>query len=75
VISQRDVEPEGAVLIGAPVDVAEYARMLYHWLREADVRRLDVLVAVSPPEEGIGAAVADRLRRAAADRGLEERAG
>ncbi|HEV7686785.1 MAG TPA: L-threonylcarbamoyladenylate synthase [Acidimicrobiia bacterium] len=43
-----------------------YAQCLYQRLREADRRGLDVLLAVPPPETGIGAAVADRLRRAAA---------
>jgi L-threonylcarbamoyladenylate synthase len=42
-----------------------YAKCLYQRLREADRRGLDVLLAVPPPERGIGAAVADRLRRAA----------
>jgi L-threonylcarbamoyladenylate synthase len=42
-----------------------YAKCLYQRLREADRRGLDVLLAVPPPETGIGAAVADRLRRAA----------
>ncbi len=42
-----------------------YAKCLYQRLREADRRSLDVLLAVPPPETGIGAAVADRLRRAA----------
>jgi L-threonylcarbamoyladenylate synthase len=43
-----------------------YAQCLYQRLREADRRGLDVLLAVPPPEAGIGAAIADRLRRAAA---------
>ncbi len=47
---------------------AAYAQCLYQRLREADRRGLDVLLAVPPPEQGIGAAVADRLRRAAATR-------
>ena len=42
-----------------------YAKCLYQRLREADRRGLDVLLAVPPPETGIAAAVADRLRRAA----------
>lgn len=45
-----------------------YAKCLYQRLREADRRGLDILLAVAPPERGIGAAVADRLRRAAATR-------
>jgi L-threonylcarbamoyladenylate synthase len=42
-----------------------YARCLYDRLREADRRGLDVLLAVAPTPTGLGAAVADRLRRAA----------
>lgn len=41
-----------------------YAGCLYQRLREADDRRLDVLLAVPPAEHGLGRAVADRLRRA-----------
>jgi L-threonylcarbamoyladenylate synthase len=42
-----------------------FARSLYHYLREADAEALDVLVVALPPGEGLGAAVRDRLRRAA----------
>jgi L-threonylcarbamoyladenylate synthase len=42
-----------------------YAKCLYQRLREADRRGLDVLLAVPPPASGIGAAVVDRLNRAA----------
>jgi L-threonylcarbamoyladenylate synthase len=42
-----------------------YAQCLYQRLREADRRGLDVLLAVPPAATGIGAAVTDRLRRAA----------
>jgi L-threonylcarbamoyladenylate synthase len=50
-------------------DAGDYARHLYEWLREADDRGLDVLVAVPPPGDGVAAAVRDRLRKAAAPRG------
>ena len=43
-----------------------YAQCLYQRLREADRRGLDVLLAVPPPQTGIGAAVADRLAGSAA---------
>ncbi len=49
-------------------DVDAYARHLYGWLREADDRGLDVLVVVPPPLVGIGAAVRERLEKAAAPR-------
>ncbi len=53
-----------AVVLGAPADVDELAHTLYARLREADARGMDVVVALCPPDDGLGAAVADRLRRA-----------
>jgi L-threonylcarbamoyladenylate synthase len=56
-------------VLEAPADVTEYARLLYARLRELDERGLDVILAVPPADGGdLGAAVADRLRRAAAAR-------
>jgi L-threonylcarbamoyladenylate synthase len=57
--------PEGVIVLDTPGDVDEYARVLYGRLREADRARVDVVLAVPPPEIGVGAAVVDRLRRAA----------
>jgi L-threonylcarbamoyladenylate synthase len=54
------------VVLQAPVDADDYARVLYARLREADERLLDTLIVVPPAPDGIGAAVADRLARAAA---------
>jgi L-threonylcarbamoyladenylate synthase len=53
------------VVLDAPANADEYARVLYARLREADRRGVDVLLAVPPPDTGIGVAVGDRLRRAA----------
>ena len=58
--------PEGVTLLVADEDPAGYARVLYARLRQADRLGLDLLVVVPPAEEGIGVAVADRIRRAAA---------
>lgn len=58
--------PDRTVLLGAPVSDEEYARSLYQRLRDADRRELGVVLAVLPADDGIGAAVCDRLRRAAA---------
>ena len=55
-----------AVRLDVGDDVAEYARLLYLRLSEADALGLDAVVAVPPPPVGIGRAVADRLLRAAA---------
>jgi L-threonylcarbamoyladenylate synthase len=57
--------PPETVVLGIARDADEYAHSLYSWLRAADAQGLDVVVAVPPAEEGVGAAVADRLRRAA----------
>ena len=57
--------PDGLDALPPAGAAAAYAQCVYQRLREADRRGLDVLLAVPPPETGIGAAVADRLRRAA----------
>ncbi len=57
--------PVGMVRLLAAADVGAYARDLYAALRASDERGLTDVVAVLPAAEGIGAAVRDRLRRAA----------
>ena len=52
--------------LAAPRDVDEFAHELFSLLRRADDDGLDVLVVVPPPATGVGAAVVDRLVRAAA---------
>jgi L-threonylcarbamoyladenylate synthase len=64
-----EVDDHRVVQLGAPRDGDEYAHELYRLLRDADARGLDRVVAVLPEPEGLGAAVADRLRRAQGDRG------
>ena len=58
--------PPGVVRLSAPETVDDYARVLYAALREADALHLPSVVAIAPSPEGIGAAVIDRLTRAAA---------
>lgn len=58
--------PSGHVRLSAPETTDDYARVLYAALREADALGLAEVLAVPPPAGGIGAAVADRLSRAAA---------
>lgn len=60
--------PVGAVRLGAVGDTDGYARLLYRRLREADDSGADVLLAVLPAPTGLGRAVQDRLRKAAAPR-------
>lgn len=58
--------PGGLVRLSAPQSVEEYASVLYAALREADALGLRQVLAVPPGGEGLGAAVTDRLARAAA---------
>jgi L-threonylcarbamoyladenylate synthase len=63
----RDLERSGlrVVALDAPHDAHEYAHVLYARLRNADEPGVDVIVAPEPADTGgVGAAVADRLRRA-----------
>jgi L-threonylcarbamoyladenylate synthase len=60
--------PDGVTVLEPVGDAEGYARHLYDRLRRADRLGLDVLLAVPPPSDGIGLAVVDRLRRAAASR-------
>jgi L-threonylcarbamoyladenylate synthase len=60
-----EVDDHDVVELGVPRDGDEYAHDLYRMLRDADARGLDRVIAVLPDPSGLGAAVADRLRRAA----------
>lgn len=57
--------PGAAALWDAGGDVARFAQMLYQVMHQADAEGLDVLVVALPPDEGLGVAIRDRLRRAA----------
>jgi L-threonylcarbamoyladenylate synthase len=57
-----------AELLDPGADPDHYARHLYEWLRAADQAGVETLVAVPPPATGLGWAVRDRLRKAAAPR-------
>jgi L-threonylcarbamoyladenylate synthase len=47
-------------------DVMTYALSLYDNLRAADINNCRVVLAVLPPDEGLGTAIRDRLTKAAA---------
>jgi L-threonylcarbamoyladenylate synthase len=52
-------------ILSASQDLKEAAAHLFRFLRELDALELDLIVAEHVPEEGLGAAIMDRLRRAA----------
>jgi L-threonylcarbamoyladenylate synthase len=59
--------PESQQFVLSPTgDLEEAARHLYDALHHLDALGLDVLLAETLPERGIGIAMNDRLRRAAA---------
>jgi len=58
----------GVSVLRAPPSTKDYARMLYALLREFDHHGCELVLASPPSEEGLGAAIADRLRRAAGPR-------
>jgi L-threonylcarbamoyladenylate synthase len=53
----------------AGADLAGYAQRLYAELRALDAAGVDLLIAELAPEEGLGVAINDRLRRAAVGAG------
>jgi L-threonylcarbamoyladenylate synthase len=64
--------PPDVVRAALPDDLAGAARALYATLRELDARGISTIIAAIPPALGLGEAVADRLRRAAAPRAAGE---
>lgn len=58
--------PPGTLVLGPAGDSDAYAAMLYAAFRRADAAGCAVILAVPPAPEGIGVAVRDRLRHAAA---------
>ncbi|WP_245769721.1 L-threonylcarbamoyladenylate synthase [Streptomyces indicus] len=55
-------------VVEVPASLPAYARELYGFLRELDRRGCDLILAALPAEEGLGLAIANRLRRAAGPR-------
>lgn len=54
--------------VTVPGSPAAYARGLYGFLRELDQAGCDLIIASLPAEQGLGTAIANRLRRAAGPR-------
>lgn len=66
-----DTPVKAHTVVPVPASMAEYARDLYGFLRELDQRGCDLIIASLPVEEGLGLAIANRLRRAAGPRTTE----
>ncbi|MER5508847.1 L-threonylcarbamoyladenylate synthase [Streptomyces sp. NPDC002766] len=55
-------------VVPVPDSMSDYAQGLFGFLRELDRQGCDLIVASLPVEEGLGLAIANRLRRAAGPR-------
>ncbi|MFJ8565529.1 L-threonylcarbamoyladenylate synthase [Streptomyces sp. NPDC093514] len=62
-------------VVRVPDAPAAYARALYGFLRALDQQACDLIIASLPEEEGLGLAIANRLRRAAGPRPSETGSG
>jgi L-threonylcarbamoyladenylate synthase len=69
--SFTDAPVKAHAVVPIPGSPAAYARGLYGFLRELDQQGCDLIVASLPVEEGLGLAIANRLRRAAGPRPTE----
>ncbi|GAA4508160.1 L-threonylcarbamoyladenylate synthase [Actinoallomurus oryzae] len=66
--SFADAPVKAHAVVTVPGSMAAYARGLYGFLRELDQAGCDLIVASLPEEQGLGLAIANRLRRAAGPR-------
>jgi L-threonylcarbamoyladenylate synthase len=58
--------PTGAIRLGSPATIEEYAKNLYSVLRLADQKRLKRISVIQPSGDGLALAIRDRLSKAAA---------
>ncbi|MFE9846976.1 L-threonylcarbamoyladenylate synthase [Streptomyces goshikiensis] len=63
-----DAPVKAHAVVTVPGSMDAYAYSLYGFLRELDQQGCDLIIASLPPEEGLGLAIANRLRRAAGPR-------
>ncbi len=64
---KKEVDPSLQRVLSPGADLREAATNLFGYLREFDIMPVDVVLAEWVPETGVGRAINDRLRRAAAN--------
>jgi L-threonylcarbamoyladenylate synthase len=57
--------PRGAIRLGSPVTIEEFAKVMYQSLRTGDQMKLDQIIVNLPPGDGLAEAIRDRLYKAA----------
>ena len=55
--------PYGTIRLGKPVDVRQFAQMLYSLLHQADSMKIKRVFVVTPQQQGLWVAINDRLNR------------
>ncbi|MFC5711529.1 L-threonylcarbamoyladenylate synthase [Thalassorhabdus alkalitolerans] len=68
----QEIHADHVISYGSNDDIKEVAAKLYDTLRRADKLEADVLFSVTFPKEGVGAAVMNRLEKAAGGRIIKE---
>jgi L-threonylcarbamoyladenylate synthase len=63
-----DAVVKAHAVVAVPGSMAAYARELYRFLRGFDQQGCDLIIASLPARQGLGLAIANRLRRAAGPR-------
>ena len=56
--------PPGMIRLAAPIDIDEYARVLYRSLKDADSQGLTSIAIIPPEGEGLAEAIRDRIEKA-----------
>jgi L-threonylcarbamoyladenylate synthase len=65
--------PPGAIRLGSPKNVEEYARIFYEALRRGDQKGLKKINVVQPEGDGLAVAIRDRLSKSTAGKDLTDR--
>ena len=60
--------PEGVIRIASPIDIVEFAQILYESLRKADILKLKEVVVTQPIGNGLAIGIRDRLKKASKGR-------
>ena len=68
-IALADIQtPANVIRLAAPINIADFARVMYSALREADAQGLKSVVVTEPVGDGLALAIRDRLMRASKGR-------
>jgi len=60
--------PEKVIRLASPMNIEEFARVMYSALRDADAKGLNSVVVAEPAGDGLALAIRDRLMRASKGR-------